>query len=264
MLFVEGDNKKFSALTIISRIIPVSLKKIIYRIGSYLVRDLDDISIRHPSMYWSLRNLKRLGYNPRSVIDVGAYHGNWTKMMKTVFPDCNILMIEAQPGKEEIIRRVRDQYDGSVKYDINILGSSDKQEVTFFEMESGSSVFEEISSYPRTKTKRQTTTLDLVAKRHNFDKPDFLKLDVQGFELEVLRGAITLIPSIEIMLLEVSLAHFNEGAPLFNEVIEFMKERRFVPYDICSLMRRPSDKALCHVDIIFVKQNSFLFKQTGA
>lgn len=39
-----------------------------------------------PSLHWSLQNLKRIGYYPRFVLDIGAYEGIWTKDFIEVFP----------------------------------------------------------------------------------------------------------------------------------------------------------------------------------
>jgi hypothetical protein len=51
-------------------------------------------------MKWSLENLKRNGFVPKVIIDIGAYVGAWTEMAKGVFPNSYFLMIEAQPSKE--------------------------------------------------------------------------------------------------------------------------------------------------------------------
>ncbi|MEQ1554978.1 MAG: hypothetical protein ABL929_12405, partial [Ferruginibacter sp.] len=53
-----------------------------------------------PSLHWSLQNLKKKGFNPTQVVDIGAYEGGWTKDFLEVYPQSNILMIEAQPQKE--------------------------------------------------------------------------------------------------------------------------------------------------------------------
>lgn len=35
-----------------------------------------------PSMEWSLQNMHRLGFEPRFIIDIGAFHGEWTTMVR--------------------------------------------------------------------------------------------------------------------------------------------------------------------------------------
>ena len=64
----------------------------------------------------------------------------------------------------------------------------------------------------------------------------------------------------EAVLVEVSVVATNRNAPLFDEVIRFMKERGFALYDICSFFRRPSDNLLYQMDVIFVRDTSLLLE----
>lgn len=57
------------------------------------------------------------------------------------------------------------------------------------------------------------------------------------------------------MVLETSLFPFL-GAPQFHEVVDFMKERRYVVYDVFDFKYRPIDGALAQVDVAFVKEDS--------
>ena len=100
---------------------------------------------------------------------------------------------------------------------------------------------------------------DLVAAE--VKSPILLKLDVQGYELEVLRGAVKTLSEAEVVIIECSLIQYNEGAPLFAEVVSFMGERGFVVYDFCGQMRRANDGALFQMDVIFVRENSRLRKE---
>src|SRR2546422_465251 len=86
----------------------------------------------------------------------------------------------------------------------------------------------------------------------------FLKLDVQGYELEVLRGAERTLTATDVVLMEVSLLQYNAGAPLFAEVTAFMKAIGFVVYDICGQLRRAADEALFQADLLFVREDSTL------
>jgi len=56
--------------------------------------------------------------------------------------------------------------------------------------------------------------------------------------------------------MEVNLLPILDGAPLFHEAAQFMSERGFQMYDICSFFRRPYDGALWQVDVIFVRVSS--------
>jgi hypothetical protein len=60
------------------------------------------------------------------------------------------------------------------------------------------------------------------------------------------------------VLAEVNLIDIHIGAPMLDEVVDFMRDNGFVAYDICGLARRPLDQALWQADIIFVPRESFL------
>ena len=137
-----------------------------------------------------------------------------------------------------------------------LLGSTSGKTVTFVQMETGSSVFEEQSNAPRSTSVRTLVTLDeLLAAEPK--RVDFLKLDVQGFEFEVLRGAERAMEQALAVLMETSLIPTNQGEPLIAEVIQFMDSRGFRMLDFCSQMCR-SDGALWQTDLLFVRASSGL------
>jgi hypothetical protein len=94
------------------------------------------------------------------------------------------------------------------------------------------------------------TTLDKFAAHAVFAQPDFIKLDLQGYELEILRGAGQALPSRRFS--EVNLIGTLDGASLFHEATQFMTECGSQVHDICSLFRQPYDGALWQVDVIFI------------
>jgi hypothetical protein len=120
------------------------------------------------------------------------------------------------------------------------------------------SVLSENTGFERNVLTLPMTTLDEVSGATTLKGPVLLKLDVQGYELEVLRGGPRTLTLAEVVLLEVSLLEYNQGAPLMPEVVAFMNSAGFVPYDVCGQFRRESDAALCQIDIIFVQRNSAL------
>ena len=165
-------------------------------------------------------------------------------------------MIEAQQAKEAGLRRVCRDYPGDVACRISLLGAEERDDAEFYELETGSSVLFEQSTIERAKVRYPMRTLDAVAAEAGFGEAKLLKLDVQGYELEVLKGAPRLLLSAEVILMEVSLLEVNRGAPLLHEVLDFMSERGFRTYDICSFIRRPLDNALWQSDFLFVKETS--------
>lgn len=233
-------------MSIVTKLIPASIKKMLRE--RWLV----------PDMFWSLENMKRSGFNPKKIIDIGAYQGEWTNEVIGIFPNASFLMAEAMPGKKDYLDQIVEKYKGKVQYEIGILGSTAGKEVVFHEMETASSVLEEYHNDGVKKVITYTNTLDDLASSKNFEDADFIKLDTQGYELEILKGANKIMTNVQVVLMEVSLLDLHKNVPILSDVITFMKERNFVAFDICSMTRRPLDKALWQTDIIFVKENSSL------
>ena len=224
--------------------IPSSLKtKLRYQLGV-------------PSQQKSFHSLKNLGFVPKTVLDIGAYEGLWARDFKKLFPEALILMLEGQTSKEDILKKVCADNKG-LDYRIALLGAT-KKIVNFNIYDTASSVLEENNETGASIEQRELTCLDSLLESTGFSKPDLIKLDTQGYELEVLKGGENSLKNTKAVLMEVSLLDIYKNCPLVADVIAYMTNRNFVLYDICSLMRRPLDGALYQSDFLFVKKDSLL------
>src|SRR5690242_18354935 len=206
------------------------------------------------TVYW---RLSEQGFAPGSIIDVGAHEGQWTQMIREVFPASPVLMIEARDEQEPALKRVcKDSRD--ISYAIALLGRESAAATRFQVSGTGSSIFAERSDAPKTSRVLPMRTLDDVVKADKrLREPFFLKLDIQGGELECLHGGNVTLSGTEVVQLEVALLNYNEGAPLAAEIIPFMDSRDFAMFDIAGFVR-PNDVNLVQIDIIFVRKNSRL------
>jgi FkbM family methyltransferase len=233
---------------------PIPLRKAIRRTGEYFGAGLPSPP-QFPSIEESLETLHRLGLNPHFCVDIGAYQGEWAKMFKSKFPTSKVFMVEAQETKRSYLEEVVQHYPDQVSMEIALLGATDDQIVEFTEMESGSSVFAEASPYERNIVKRKTSRLDTLLTEGKYPSVDFLKIDVQGYELQVLNGASTALAQATAVLMEASLVPTNNGCPLIAEVIAYMDQAGFRLFDFCSQIRR-KDGVLWQTDLLFLRVNS--------
>jgi len=201
-----------------------------------------------PSMWGSLSNLSR-SFRPGGIIDVGANVGDWARSAAEVF-NCPIHMIEAQPDLEVELQKT------GFPYTIALLGPEPRTSVPFYLSGTGSSALEELTGFEKNETVLSMRTLDDL--QLDLPPPLLLKMDVQGFELEVLKGASETLRRTEVILSEISLIPYNAGAPLMHEVVGYLADREFLPFDICGGWRRESDGALAQTDLIFVRRESAL------
>ncbi|WP_291721737.1 FkbM family methyltransferase [Bernardetia sp.] len=232
-------------MSILTRLLPTSLKE--------KLREKLDV----PDMFRSISKLKNLGFDPKMTVDIGAYKGEWTKEMQTIFPNSKFLMVEPMSEKATLLEKMANQSNGKIYFEQALLAAEANKEVIFHQSETASSVLTEHEENDEfEKVSKLTTTLALLLEKRNIGKIDFLKIDTQGYELEILKGATEYLKNTDVVLLEVSLLDIHQNVPLVHEVCNFMYQYGFVTYDICSFTRRPLDKALWQSDFIFVKENS--------
>ncbi len=239
----------------VMRWVPFPIRRKIALLGIEAGHGIDEF-IRYPSLDGTLRYLRRKNFQPTFVVDVGAFRGEWTEQFKSVFPNATILMVEAQQSKKVILQSVCRQFTGSVEVEIALLGAQDGVQVVFHEAENASSVFQEQGFAISSPVARSLVRLDtLLANANKYERIDFLKLDTQGYELEVLKGAEQVLKKCEFVLLEASLVQINNGCPLAIEVMNFMAAHGFKWLDVCGQWRRP-DHVLWQVDLLFIRDSS--------
>jgi FkbM family methyltransferase len=228
----------------------MSLKQ---KIRKYLTKKLGV-----PEIPLAIERLTNLGFNPTQIFDVGAYRGDFADLCIKHFPTSKIACFEVLEHRIEQLNLLAFK-NNSVRVFPTLLGSEIRDSVQFNQAETASSVLVEqvpqnfpVKSYPM-------TTIDEIVL-NNFDgkSPEFLKLDVQGYELEVLKGAEKSLQGIQVILAEISLLDIHQNVPLLSEMIGWLDERNWVAYDICGLTRRPLDQALWQADFIFVQRDSKL------
>lgn len=223
------------------------------RLGYFVKSHLPDTA-NSDSMFFYLNNLKRLGYNPDVIVDVGAYQGKWTLEARKIFKESTFLMLEAQRAKEQQLKEIASRYK-DIYYRIGLVGKEFKAQVPFFEMETGSSIYEEQTSFAKSIIHYDMHTLDQIVSEQSSKGEFFIKLDVQGAEIDVLEGARETLKRTDFILLEASLLNYNLGAPLVAGLIAYLDNYDFVLFDICE-QRRKNDGVLFQVDLIFSRRDS--------
>lgn len=196
------------------------------------------------------------GFRPSFILDVGANRGDWTEMMLDIFPDADYLLLEPQHEMASRLDALESRHPNVTWHACAAGPEETTLELTVFDNLNGSSLVPDAAhAEGRERRSVPVHTIDgLVDGRI----PDLVKLDVQGFELEALKGASSLFGHTEIFVLEASLFRFYEQTPLLHEVIAFMKERGYVPYDIADYIRRTHDGALAQIDMAFAREDGIL------
>lgn len=178
-----------------------------------------------------LKKLKDEGFEPKVVYDIGACVLHWTDKAKTVWPNANYVAFDAMDATKFIYE------EEGMGYACGVLSSEDGKEIDFWENvenPGGNSIYKEnneLSSmadqlYSK-PVKRLTGRLDTVVNMFGFPMPDLIKMDVQGAELDVLKGAPEVLKHCNNIILEMQHVDYNKGAPKADEIIAYLESIGF-------------------------------------
>jgi FkbM family methyltransferase len=182
------------------------------------------------------------------VLDIGAYEGEFYLMFKEFFPKADILMIEANEEKESKLKSIG-------PYKIALLGSEDNKEVDYYKCKdgvpTGNGIYKENTQFKFESEKKKSITLPTLLGSDN--GYDLIKMDVQGSELDIIKGALPIIKKTDSLLLELQTLEYNKGAPMASDVISYLQSIGFDMVDILNLMY--SENHLIQVDVLFINRN---------
>jgi len=203
-----------------------------------------------------LEALKLDGYAPRTLLDIGANVGEFSRDFLQAFPDCVPTLIEPNPFCEEELARLPFERHMAA-------ASSETGEAELFLSKdwlvtTGASLYRENSDYFRDELLIQRTVPkvrldDLLAGR----RFDFVKIDTQGSELDVLRGGETVLRQADYILLEVSVVEYNIGAPPAEDLLLQLISMGFVPADITEVHRMAEVReGILQMDMLFKRRSA--------
>jgi FkbM family methyltransferase len=191
---------------------------------------------------------KSINVDFKNVLDIGAYEGQWSKLFTSIYPDADVLMIEANTEKENTLKQIGN-------YKIALLGEEDNKEVDYYKclngVPTGNGIYPENTEYQFKPEKRKAITLlTLLGSEKRFD---LIKMDVQGSELNIIKGALPIIKNTKYLLLELQTAPYNKGAPQMEEVVSYLHSINFGFVDLFDLMY--INNHLIQVDGLFINRN---------
>src|SRR5262245_61495989 len=166
----------------------------------------------------ALTRVRRRGVRIATVYDIGAHRGDWTQSIRPHLPGATFLLFEASEAHEGWLEKTGDRYF------IVVLSSEEKLVDFYATGGSGDSYYREATpNYDGVEPRRvPATTLDRMIERNGLRGPDFIKADVQGAEIDVLRGGRRALAHARLVLLECPIVEYNVGAPRIDEYFRFM------------------------------------------
>jgi len=173
--------------------------------------------------------------NFKTVIDVGANNGQFATLILKTHPNSKIICFEPQIGPFKNLKKIFKK--NNIKLFRLACGSRNKTIMMNISNQNDSSSILDIGKnqihfFPATYLKKKeiikVAKLKEVINLKKQIKPILLKIDTQGYELEVLKGSE--LKNIKYILVECSFIKFYKNQPLFKEIDKFLKKKNFYIY----------------------------------
>lgn len=174
------------------------------------------------------------GFYPKVIYDIGGHIGTWTLLAKSVFPNAAIHIFEPlQVHIQELEKNLCDLKDIFIHQ--YALGNVNKEtQINLSTRSDSSSILSITHNMKKYFGQEQVGTemIQIKPAKQEIDSgvispPDLIKIDVQGYEIEALKGFGDNLNSPQYLIIEVSFIEFYTGQPLFADIVTFLNEKGF-------------------------------------
>ncbi len=170
-----------------------------------------------------------------TIIDAGANQGQFAIAANYFYPNAHIHSFEPLPDVFPVLQQNTRRLNAITTYNIALGNTNGKLEFYSNAYSHASSALHvselQKSMLPKTADSHSIEAtvqrLDDLHQTIQLNSPVLLKMDVQGFEKEVLKGATNILTQIDYLLFESSFVQLYDGEPLFDEMHSFVKELGF-------------------------------------
>ncbi|MBL7848373.1 MAG: FkbM family methyltransferase [Cyclobacteriaceae bacterium] len=174
------------------------------------------------------------------IFDIGANRGDATIEFAQAFPRAKMYSFEPDQATMSELRRRTNRFQERVKvFNFGIGAKTESRDLTINRSSGGNSFLDispDISQFaegdwtePVTKTQAEIQTLDHFCAVNGIESIDLLKVDTQGFEMEVLKGgSLVIVPSrTKLIHIEVLFIELYKNQAFFDQVYQELTNRGF-------------------------------------
>ena len=211
-------------------------------------------SIEHMNVLRSVRS--------ELFIDIGANRGQFSLAAQKAFPSAEIMCFEPLTSAYKVLDTIFRSKPKVKTHHVAIGDAETEMAINVSKREDSSSLLDILDSQTKIfpGTGRRDTEQVTVRRLSNFIpgegllKSIFVKIDVQGYELEVLKGALDIIKGINYFYIECSFLELYKGQAIASDVIEFLSNQGFLLDGIYNLHHDRAGMAV-QADCLFINKN---------
>jgi FkbM family methyltransferase len=218
-------------------------------------------------IYWEFRadygvmvRLKKAGYRPDFICDVGASTGMWSELAYRCFPMARYYLIDPLIDKyleaNGAIYRSRPQFE-RISAAVGQTGGYAKMHVS--QDLYGSSLLD-ATHFPDSRDFEEVevmvSTLDDIAAQHGIHGRGILKVDMQFAEYAVLEGAVEFLKQVDFIFVETNIKVFVPGTKTFSQIVDLLRANGFECFDFGGEWRDPVTGYLLQKDVVFCRGDS--------
>lgn len=205
------------------------------------------VDVRYADKHDAVIMQKRLlaGTEVTTVFDVGSYHGEWTATYRRLFPDAHIFAFEPFPESRAVVESA---FKGQPSVTVVAAAVGDAPgERSFYANQAAATnsllrvdartdaslVSHELLAL-RSEIVVPVITVDQFCKENRIDRLNLLKIDVQGAETLVLRGASEMLNrrAIDLIYTELQIMHHYQGQSYYFDVCEYLHRSGYDLYGL--------------------------------
>jgi len=195
----------------------------------------------------------------KTVVDIGANRGQFSLAVRA-FSEAKIYAFEPLEGPAVICKNIFANDDNFELFQVAIGEVSGNVDMHVAESDDSSSLLEigskQVEYYPSSKevglTKVRVGTLDEFIPEARIGEAALLKIDVQGYELNVLKGCTLLLDKFQYIYCECSFVELYTGQATADEVIIFLSNRGFKLIGTYNVNFDASGRTSIQADLLFV------------
>ena len=198
----------------------------------------------------------------KTILDIGAHKGEFSQHIHRWLPQARIIAFEPLADCFAQLKNNCSEISNFTAVNMGVGDKTGEEEINRSEFSPSSSLRPMAKlhkeAYPHTakswKETIQLTTLDDFGKKNPFGEKLLVKIDVQGLEDAVIRGATDTLKHATIVIVETSFQPLYEGQPLFSDVYHILKEHGFTYSGSWGQWKNPQDGTILQQDAIFIRK----------